>query len=57
MQSVNKKLRYSLTSSVNNKTFGMKATTGKQQQRSKLGILDIKTPLPQFTDSEVVDLN
>lgn len=57
MQSVNKKLRDSLTSSVNNKTLGMKATPGKQQQRDKLGVLDIKTPLSQVADSEIVDLN
>ena len=35
----------------------MKAAPGKQQQRSNLAILDIKTPLSQFSDSEVVDLN
>ena len=57
MQSVNKKLNYSLISSVNNKTLGMKATPGKQQQRSNLAILNIKSPLPQFVDSKVVDLN
>lgn len=57
MQSVNKKLRYSLISSANSKTLGMKATPGKQQQRSNLAILDIKTPLSQFADSEIVDLN
>ena len=57
MQSINKKLRYSLISKVNNKTLGMKATPGKQQERSNLAILDIKTSLSQFAASEVVDLN
>ena len=35
----------------------MNETQRKQQQRSNLAILNIKTPLPQFADSHIVDLN